>query len=84
MCACVRACVSACVIPYGEASVQPIGGAVLVLRRSAEARRRGADVLVGPLPGEDPLVQAAGGQDVLLVHPAQRGTGEHSGSTRRS
>jgi len=54
--------------------VQPVGGALLLLRPVAEARRGGADVLVGPLPGEDPLVQAAGGQDVLLVHAAQRRT----------
>lgn len=73
-----------CLFPYGEASVQPIGAAVLVLRPVAEARCWGADVLVGPLPGKDPLIQAAGGQDVLLIHPAQRCTGEHSSSTLTS
>ena len=77
----MRVCVCVCETPYGEASVQPVGGTVLVLRSVAEARRWGADVLVGPLPSEDPLVQAAGGQHMLLIHPAQRRTGEHRSSS---
>lgn len=59
---------------YSEAGVKPAGGAVLVLRRLTQARSRGADVLVGPLTGEDPLVQTAGGQDVFFIHPAERQT----------
>lgn len=61
-------------LSYSEASMKPARGAVLVLRRLTQARPRGADVLVGPLTGEDPLVQTAGGQDVFLIHPAERQT----------
>lgn len=61
-------------LSYSEAGVKPAGGAVLVLCRLTQARPRSADVLVGPLTCEDPLVQTAGGQDVFFIHPAERQT----------
>lgn len=59
---------------YSEAGVEPEGGAVLVLRPLAQAGPRGANVLARSLAGEDPLVQAACGQNVLLVQAAERQT----------
>lgn len=63
---------------YSEAGVEPEGGAVLILRPLAQAGPRGADVLARPLAGEDPLVQAACGQNVLLVQAAERQTEDES------
>lgn len=58
-------------LPHREAGVQPVGGAVLVLWRLTQARTRRAHILACPIAGEDPLIQAACGQHVFLVHPAQ-------------
>ena len=57
---------------HREAGVQPEGGAALVLHPLTQAGPRGTDVLVGPLPSEDPLIQAAGGQNVFLIEATER------------
>lgn len=52
--------------------MKPEGGAVLVLQPLAQAGLRGADVLARPLASENPLIQTASGQNVLLIEAAER------------
>lgn len=61
-------------LSHSEAGVKPVGGAVLVLPRLAQAGSRGADVLARTLAGEDPLIQTAGGQNVFLIQATERQT----------
>lgn len=57
---------------HSEAGMKPVGGAVLVLHPLTQAGSWGANVLAGSFTGEDPLIQAAGGQNVFLIHPTER------------
>lgn len=57
---------------HSEAGVEPDGGAVLLLQALTQAGSRGADLFVGTLAGEDPLIQTAGSQDVFFIHPTER------------
>lgn len=56
---------------YSKVGVQPVDGAVLILNPLIEAGAWGANVLIGPLPSEDPLIQTAGGQNVFLIETTE-------------